>query len=292
MEAYEIGTIMRDARHRHGLTQEELAFGVCSVSTLSKIETGSRIPHISTFEALMQKMGEPKGPYVFYLSADTLEQRTIIRELEGAIRMQNKERVRKLIEQLKDVRTKEHILDAQWVALAKAVLEFWDGKDAGEVYLQLHDVMRMTRPNAGEIWLGEERYTYCELLIFQLLAACLQKKGEFAHARRLLLELLHYHQKNLTDVEWIQEQLAVLYYRLAALHFEMGMYTSSANYCEKGIQTCFLHEKYHLIQKLLIQGAQIMAKLGDTSESYLAAYHAGLLDKIRTNQSCLSKFQL
>jgi hypothetical protein len=239
----------------------------------------------------MQKMGEPKEPYVFYLGPHILEQKAIIRELENAIRMQNKERVRKLTAQLKDVRAKEHVLDAQWMALAKAVMEFWDEKDADEVYRQLQDVMQMTRTDAEEIRLGEERYTYCELLIFQFMAACLQKKGEFANARRLLLELLHYHQKILADAEWIQEQLAALYYQLAALHFEMGMYTSSANYCEKGIKTCFLHEKYHLIQKLLIQGAQIMAKLGDTSESYLAAYHANLMDKIRTNQSYLSKFQ-
>ena len=37
MECYEIGSVVRSARIRHGMTQEDLAFGICAVSTLSKI---------------------------------------------------------------------------------------------------------------------------------------------------------------------------------------------------------------------------------------------------------------
>lgn len=40
MECYEIGSVVRSARIRHGMTQEDLAFGICAVSTLSKIERG------------------------------------------------------------------------------------------------------------------------------------------------------------------------------------------------------------------------------------------------------------
>ena len=58
MECYEIGSVVRSARIRHGMTQEDLAFGICAVSTLSKIERGICSPKIGTFEALMERMGE------------------------------------------------------------------------------------------------------------------------------------------------------------------------------------------------------------------------------------------
>ena len=34
MECYEIGSVVRSARIRHGMTQEDLAFGICAVSYL------------------------------------------------------------------------------------------------------------------------------------------------------------------------------------------------------------------------------------------------------------------
>ena len=40
MEVCKISDVIRDARIRSGMTQEALAFGICSVSTLSKIENG------------------------------------------------------------------------------------------------------------------------------------------------------------------------------------------------------------------------------------------------------------
>lgn len=61
MECYEIGSVVRSARIRHGMTQEDLAFGICAVSTLSKIERGICSPKIGTFEALMERMGELSG---------------------------------------------------------------------------------------------------------------------------------------------------------------------------------------------------------------------------------------
>ena len=52
MEVCKISDVIRDARIRSGMTQEALAFGICSVSTLSKIENGRRMPQVRVFEAL------------------------------------------------------------------------------------------------------------------------------------------------------------------------------------------------------------------------------------------------
>ena len=38
------GKIVKDARMDYGMTQEELSWGICNVSTLSRIETGHTDP--------------------------------------------------------------------------------------------------------------------------------------------------------------------------------------------------------------------------------------------------------
>ena len=72
MECYEIGSVVRSARIRHGMTQEDLAFGICAVSTLSKIERGICSPKIGTFEALMERMGELPGRCILLVGEQEL----------------------------------------------------------------------------------------------------------------------------------------------------------------------------------------------------------------------------
>lgn len=51
-----IGSIIKYYRLRNGMTQAELAEGICSVSHLSKIETNKYSPHIKTIEDLFNRM--------------------------------------------------------------------------------------------------------------------------------------------------------------------------------------------------------------------------------------------
>lgn len=51
--------IIREARHKAGLTQEQMADGICSLQALSRIETGVSGVSPVTFQALMERAGAP-----------------------------------------------------------------------------------------------------------------------------------------------------------------------------------------------------------------------------------------
>ena len=57
MNAYFIGEILKEYRTRFEISQEDLSFGLCAVSTLSRIENGTQIPGRKLAEALFSKMG-------------------------------------------------------------------------------------------------------------------------------------------------------------------------------------------------------------------------------------------
>lgn len=44
MAVFQLGPIIRNRRNVLGLSQEDLADGICSVPTLSRIENGERMP--------------------------------------------------------------------------------------------------------------------------------------------------------------------------------------------------------------------------------------------------------
>ena len=57
MAVFQLGPIMRARREELGLSQEDLADGICAVPTLSRIENGERMPTKNHFEMLMQRLG-------------------------------------------------------------------------------------------------------------------------------------------------------------------------------------------------------------------------------------------
>lgn len=57
MPIYQFGAIIRCRREELGYTQEDLADGICSVPTLSRIENGERMPTREHFEMLLQRLG-------------------------------------------------------------------------------------------------------------------------------------------------------------------------------------------------------------------------------------------
>ena len=57
MAVFQLGPIIRNRRIELGLSQEDLADGICSVPTLSRIENGERMPTKNHFEMLMQRLG-------------------------------------------------------------------------------------------------------------------------------------------------------------------------------------------------------------------------------------------
>ena len=57
MAIFQFGPIIKSKREELGYTQEELADGICSVPTLSRIENGDRMPTREHFEMLLQRLG-------------------------------------------------------------------------------------------------------------------------------------------------------------------------------------------------------------------------------------------
>lgn len=57
MAVFQLGAVIKNRREELGITQEDLADGICSVPTLSRIENGERMPTKDHFEMLMQRLG-------------------------------------------------------------------------------------------------------------------------------------------------------------------------------------------------------------------------------------------
>lgn len=68
MSVQNAGSVIRDARLKAGLTQDQLSEGICTTLSLSRIENGSAGVCPSTFQALMAHAGAPCEAYPVFAS--------------------------------------------------------------------------------------------------------------------------------------------------------------------------------------------------------------------------------
>lgn len=62
-----LGKVVKTVRVKKGYTQKELSKGICSISTLSRIENGTHAPSRAVFTMLFEKMGESASIYDDYM---------------------------------------------------------------------------------------------------------------------------------------------------------------------------------------------------------------------------------
>lgn len=85
MACYNLGDYICESRKQLGITQEELAFGICSTGTLSKIENGFVVPKRKNYEAIMQRLGKTMGICNIHATAEEMELYAYMRQLVHAV---------------------------------------------------------------------------------------------------------------------------------------------------------------------------------------------------------------
>ena len=71
MSLYLFGPLIKQRREELGYTQEDLADGICSVPTLSRIENGERLPNKRHSEMLLQRLGYSDSIIINYVDEKT-----------------------------------------------------------------------------------------------------------------------------------------------------------------------------------------------------------------------------
>ena len=289
MEVCKISDVIRDARIRSGMTQEALAFGICSVSTLSKIENGRRMPQVRVFEALMDRMGESSGRCLVYVGQDELQNKGMQDQMTLAMLLKDRLLLETELAQYERLVQKRKLMDEQWLSLGNTVLQWWGGAALPDTEQRLTKILGMSCQNYREKWDGEMQYTYCEILIFQMLVQCRMLNGDFLWSISVLKGMRHYLKCG-SGILWKERMLISVHVLMAQIYFITEKYPSSAKYSAKGLTISMNADCYHFAPVLLNLLAACEAKLGDTSEAEQAESCSKLLDAFMTSKKYLSKF--
>jgi transcriptional regulator with XRE-family HTH domain len=241
-----IGKKMKELRKLVGLTQRDLAEGICTQALISRMEKGDIYPSAAALYQIAVKLGVDVN---YFFEIGTNPRLDYIQEVEKQFRTLRDDR--KFEEMIDLVKTEEKnplfYKDKEKLQLLywhKGIYTYETGKDSEEALSLLHQAYGMT---AHEKKAMSERE-------MQILSSI----GTIHNSLRNHESALEYYQQVETAMKTtgqLQNKSIKtrLYYNKARILTRLGMYDKSTTYCRKGIKWCFEEESLWGIGELHYQ---------------------------------------
>ncbi len=238
VDKIDIGKLIKTHREEKNCTQEELCNGICTPSTLSRIESGKFCSNTSVLARLLERLG---------LSADYLREATndedyLVRQRIRDINRINMSGDKKKACSELDVIWKDYdnfsVENKQRFDVINTKMLFEEGKiDAKTQLSHLEESLRMTIPNYCESELPKYM-TNMEAQILRDIANTYGGMQEYESAVTILTHIKGNIEKNIIDKAYSARKLINVCYSLSKYLGLMGRYDESIQVSQEGIECC------------------------------------------------------
>lgn len=292
MANYTIGDMVYESRMARGYSQEELSFGICSTSSLSRIENGSQIPGRKIFEALMQRLGISDSLYNAYISREEMEIYCLVQELVWSLERLNFAESEKIVEKLEGKLGRNHQLERQYVSFAKANIFLNKTGDHKRFFELLLDTIRMTMPDFDPRKGIERRLlTFHEITILNNIAIEMYNTGAETEGLKLLFELKEYMDSHMIDQEEKAKKYPLIIYNITTRLGKLGRCQEAYTLCSQGVSYCIEHNKLIILPYLLTNMAYAAAELHRLEEAEQLFRHGIALFEVCRKDDCAEKIR-
>ena len=266
MENYLVGSILKENRIRLKISQEELCFDLCAVSTLSRIESGAQVPGRKLVEALFSRMSMNPPASSIPMSKTDFKHENLEYKINDMIAT-GKVEIADLLEEYKNCGSELSPLENQFYLFYKALSEdtlHHDGKTALEKY---EEALRISIKDYELGKLPNVRFlTRTELLILNNISRTLyfiEKKNE---AIELMEFLRTYFENGIVSEEEKAKNYPVILLNLENWYGNANEDEKVIVLCEKGIDVCIQYGKLTSFPYQIFNRGCSLVKLGKVEE--------------------------
>lgn len=262
MALYSVGDYIHDVRKRRGITQEELAGGICSAGTLSRIENNSQAPTARTYCALMERLGETPHLFSVFTSVEEIRSYKMSRKI---LRQLSNHQMREVDELLTDYTEnigEKNQMALQFAIYAKAISRSKRKENPKQICRELQKALQLTMQEEchSGVYKKKRILTFDEILIWNNIAIQYSRMGEEKKAKRILFGLKEHLENPLNDDEYKASLYPVIVCNIAKWMNETEKYEEAEINCLEGIKICLEYGKLVPLPFLFYQKANSHAK--------------------------------
>lgn len=250
MAQYCFGSMIKEYRHRLNISQEELSFGICDVSTMSKIENGKRLPHRTQAIALMNKLGIPVEYFNIPLSSNEYRKNQIEIEIINNLK-KNTCDFYELIEEYKSIDDEMNLLEEQFYLFVTTFLEIKHYTPEEKINI-LTDAIKLTIPD-----FSVEYPIDCHLLTMLEIRIIMQLAVQYSKLKKkdITISLLKKLDRNFEKKYGKTSDFCEIHIKIISnLCMSLGLVNNikeSIDYAEKGIEISQSYENFVCLPSLL-----------------------------------------
>lgn len=233
MAISKIGMIIRRRRTELGLSQEDLADGICAVTTLSRIENGERMPTQNHLEMLLQRIGYSDMMLESYVDEDDFLAHDLKFKIRQAYIEGDMPTAQHLLLQFEQLVAKPSKIDVQFITLYRVLLYF-DRYSNEERLEELEKALRLTHPKYKQ---GNVLYllSYEEIVLLNNIADAYAAFGKRKDAIDILYSIINYYDTHVVNVEENLRTETMTVYNLSKWLGLENRYDECIRICDRGI---------------------------------------------------------
>jgi len=275
-----ISDIIRTNREQQHISQEELSFGICSVSTLSRIETGVHAPGRATYEALMERLGQDPELFPSFLSEREVSVFRLKHQISKLIFVERYEEAERLLDELDSSLKLEHVYK-QFVLYIRALLIRKKGQSSEDALVAMKRVADMSIRNHSSDMIIHQVLSKDDVKILNSLAISYYNAGEQSKGIDLLYALKNYIERKVVDDDGISHLYTTILYNLSKWVGLKGHLNEAVRLCGIGIQRCIDYNAYYSFSGLLYNKGYLLVMLGRMDEARKYIQESYYLDRAR-----------
>lgn len=216
-----LGDIIRDLRKQKKLTQEELADGICSSVSISRIENGIQMPSSATLEKILTKLDAStyKLCDIYFKNEQNQQFDEFAEQAASAVNRGDISFAKSLLSALEESENQDEKRQQTICFIKGAILLYEKSFEALEV---LNKALFYTRPDFSFSNFHNILFTVVEVNIICLISASYYGKGDFLKALTISKELYESLKNHKSDVK---------YYGILRMYVAM---TLAGSLCECG----------------------------------------------------------
>lgn len=280
MSVYNIGKFIKTRRTEMGITQHELAEGICSTVTLSRIENGENPPTQKHIRALLQRLGYSDAPLMFMTDQVEADITRLQFEIRTVLAMGDYDKAEPMIDSLGKLKDNFSNMDMLFYEVVSTVLGYRvKGLPRDAAIVRLENALRVVHPNYSPQKLPLA-LTYIEAVALNNIANCHRRLGNFEEAIRCYKHIQHFYEDIVQDPEEAKRLLPMIYYNLSKALGLLGRYDECIEICDRGIRYAKKVHRFANMPETLYNKAWSMVrrnKPGDLEAARQAAKEASVL---------------
>jgi transcriptional regulator with XRE-family HTH domain len=264
-----IGKIIHDMRTQKKITAVKLCKGLCSVSMLSRIESGERHPDKFLFDALIERMGESPEKYSLLGTKNEFDSERLDKIYLRAIRVADNEEVEKCVAESKQLRNENHKLQRQAQLHELAQVE----KEPDKRLKLFNEALKCTIGEFEKLDMNEVLLSRREFMLINAIGTAYYFLGNVGKAIEIGEKLIEYCEKNVNDSYMRSYWKIGQYLNISDYYFIREDFKKMLPYVEKGIQESKICSAPNSMSTFYYRKAYAYAKIGLKEEAaQLAPY--------------------